>query len=237
MPSWGLHIYIAECVCDKLKNKIDYNSFLFGNVLPDIYSGWIIKDASQVYNYDVSHYASKVILNGREYKLSSYEKFIKEQRENLKNPIILGYLSHLMADHFFNKYAFSHHYIKDSSGQVEKIVLKNGEIIQGNSETARIYKQNDTAIFSNYILKTKCKINSINLNSDITRDVKYIKNMNIKAEDLVKVDNYLNNMLGKKYEDILQLGNNYMMFTEEELYLLIQDIINNIVDMINKINN
>lgn len=236
MPSWGLHIYIAECVSNKLKNKIDKNSFLFGNVLPDIYSGWIIKDASQSYDYDFSHYASKVVLNGSNYKLSCYEKFIEEQKQNLKNPIILGYLSHLIADHFFNKYAFSNHYIKNSNGQVEKIVLKDGEILQGSSETARIYKQNDTAIFSNYILKTKCTINSINLNSRIIRDIKYLKNMDIKQDDLVKVKDYLNTMLSKKYEDVLQLDNNYKMFTKEELYELMQDIINKTVDIIDKNN-
>lgn len=236
MPSWGLHVYIAKCVNDKLKNKLNENDFIFANVLPDIYSSYIIKNATKKYEYDLSHFASIVKLNDNEFKLPSFDSFINEHRDKLSNPIIIGYLSHLMADHIFNKYAFLNHYIKDKNGKVTNIILKNKEVIKADNELARLYKQNDTAIFSNYILKKNVNTYFVRLNDNIIKYSKDIKNMEISDCDLYKVEDYLNNMLKNKFEDILQSDEEYKMFTKEELYNLTLEIIESIVEMINKIN-
>ena len=42
MPSWGVHLGIANKVLKNIDN-VDKNLFMFGNVTPDIKNGYVIK--------------------------------------------------------------------------------------------------------------------------------------------------------------------------------------------------
>ena len=46
MPSWGIHLGIANKLSQKIEN-IDKNLFMFGNVVPDINNGYVVEDISK----------------------------------------------------------------------------------------------------------------------------------------------------------------------------------------------
>ena len=99
MPHWKTHIEIAKRCNEFLKfNKNDYTLFLFGNILPDINNGYIISDIVTHIDRNYTHFkdndSHKIYLN-----------FYNEYKNNIKNPMILGYYCHLYADYSFNNFA------------------------------------------------------------------------------------------------------------------------------------
>ena len=55
MPSWGVHLGIANKVLKNIDN-IDKNLFMFGNVTPDINNGYVIKNVSKIIAHKITHY-------------------------------------------------------------------------------------------------------------------------------------------------------------------------------------
>ena len=46
MPSWGMHLLVAKKLNEKI-NIEDYNSFLIGNLIPDLNNGFVVPDISK----------------------------------------------------------------------------------------------------------------------------------------------------------------------------------------------
>jgi hypothetical protein len=84
MGSRIMHLIIANQTAGKL-SITDKHSFLLGGVAPDAVSN---KDLSHFYSGSVDDYSRKV----------NYQQFLKKYRELRKNPFILGYYAHLIAD-------------------------------------------------------------------------------------------------------------------------------------------
>ena len=146
-------IEILKSICKKY--DLDINEFLLGNLLPDMYSGWIIKNASKIEIYETSHIGKKTLLNGKKYTLPNIEKFEEENRDLFKNNIlVLGYFVHILTDYFFNKYSFQNHYVKDENSITIGCYLKNGEFLSGDVESVKKYKHLDFLLFSNKKLKS-----------------------------------------------------------------------------------
>ena len=215
MPAWPMHLLIAKTINKKIKLKgNNSNQFIIGNLLPDIYSGHIIDDTSKVLDYELSHYGKVIKINGHDYMLPDYEEYI-ERNELKGNYVALGYLSHILADYFFNQYSFELKYIKDDKDQVVAIRNKAYEIIKSNSDMARVTKQNDFKLYSNYILLNN-KFKDININNEVEKKAKEIKQINVEYDDLLKMEKYVKNMLKDKNleklnEDVLE------MFSKKEL--------------------
>ena len=55
MPSWGIHLGIANKLSQKIEN-IDKNLFMFGNVVPDINNGYVVEDISKIIPHKITHY-------------------------------------------------------------------------------------------------------------------------------------------------------------------------------------
>lgn len=55
MPSWGIHLKIANLLSEKFLN-INKNQFMIANLLPDVNNGYVIKEISRKVNHDVTHY-------------------------------------------------------------------------------------------------------------------------------------------------------------------------------------
>ena len=55
MPSWGVHLGIANKVLKNIDN-IDKNLFMFGNVTPDINNGYVIKNVSKIILKDIEDF-------------------------------------------------------------------------------------------------------------------------------------------------------------------------------------
>lgn len=97
MPAWGIHLATIKKLLEKINIK-DKNDFIFGNILPDILNGYLIKDVSNIVTHKDSHYD---IYKGE--KFSNYKRFYEKYNDKLNNKVVFGYLIHLMTDNLWNK--------------------------------------------------------------------------------------------------------------------------------------
>lgn len=96
MPNWKIHIEVAKQLNKKLNYKNEeYQLFLFGNILPDINNGYIVKDISEIISHRKTHYADGT----EESYLYFYEKY---KNKIVGNPLICGYFVHLFTDYYWN---------------------------------------------------------------------------------------------------------------------------------------
>lgn len=116
MPSWGIHLATAKKVLEKIEIS-EKNDFIFGNVLPDIENGYLIKEPSNIVNHKVTHYD----LYPQE-KFIGFNKFYKLYKDNLDNKVVLGYLVHLMTDNLWNKDFYE-----------KKAIFDKGEIVRNKT--------------------------------------------------------------------------------------------------------
>ncbi len=116
MPSWGIHLATTKNILEKL-NIEDRNDFVFGNILPDILNGYLIKDVSNIVSHRDTHYDTY-----EQERFSGYKKFYELYKQNLDNKVVLGYLVHLMTDNLWNKEFYD-----------KKAIFDNNEIIRTKS--------------------------------------------------------------------------------------------------------
>ncbi len=191
MPSWKIHLKVANNIKEKLNIYEDKDKFMLGNVLPDIYSGHIIKNVSKIVEYEISHYRSQIIINGGKFFLPDYDMFKNIHMEVLNDSLILGYLTHLITDNFFNKYTYTNCCLIDDKGEVCGIKTKKNEVLNCNRKTMSRMKQEDFAAFDKMIKLDKC---NFSYTSDIFDSLKKLQTFNVEKEDMLKVINYLNTL-------------------------------------------
>ena len=132
MPSWNIHSahaekLLADCGAAAL-GVADENAFLFGNFVPDIYVGYLVKPISVWIDYKATHLARKAYI-----PLPDYERFWRRYVEPYEVPpeIVLGAWCHLVCDNVYNAHA--------------RAYFKVAHIRPG--ERARVGKQGDFAVF------------------------------------------------------------------------------------------
>ena len=144
MPSWGVHLGIANKVLKNIDN-IDKNLFMFGNVTPDINNGYVIKNVSKIIAHKITHYDGEKDFKG-------YRRFYIKYAKYIQDPVILGSLTHLMTDYYYNNITYTKKAIWDE--QRENIIgvkLNNGKQIKCNKEELRKLKRNDFRIYADYV--------------------------------------------------------------------------------------
>ena len=197
MPHWKTHIEIAKRCNEFLKfNKSDYTLFLFGNILPDINNGYIISDIVTHIDRNYTHFkdndSHKIYLN-----------FYNEYKNNIKNPMILGYYCHLYADYSFNNFAYP--------------ILNNNESFKNyTKDELRRFKQDEFKRYNTNFSDNKITIYDCN---EILEETKKINRVKIYKGDIIKVSKYLNNG-----ENIQNLN----FFNKNDFDILIGDIVNEI---------
>ena len=202
MPTHKMHMAIANKVNKTL--KLDNDMVMIGSVLPDL---TIDK------RHRVSHFKNGE--EGIEGTANPY-KFLLKYKESLKNPVMVGYLIHLLTDRFFNSYVFQNYYIYDENTHLIGIKFHNEKVLMP-IEKIRYEKHRDFYVYDKYLLETnrvdkfvdyKC-IENIKDYEDAKFDKKlikkYIDNANIDIEH------------AKKGEFFKHLGNTYKVMTQEEL--------------------
>ncbi len=112
MPTWGVHLAVANKILEK-KINIDKNSFLFGNILPDLQDGYLVPNISNIVDHKINHYDFS---NGN----CVYENFYNIYKLKFDNPVILGYFTHLITDYCFNK-KFEEKYVFDTKNNFIRI--------------------------------------------------------------------------------------------------------------------
>ena len=197
MPHWKTHIEIAKRCNEFLKfNKNDYTLFLFGNILPDINNGYIISDIVTHIDRNYTHFkdndSHKIYLN-----------FYNEYKNNIKNPMILGYYCHLYADYSFNNFAYP--------------ILNNNESFKNyTKDELRRFKQDEFKRYNTNFSDQNITIYDCN---EFLEETKKNNRVNIYKGDIIKVSKYLNNG-----ENIQNLN----FFNKNDFDILIGDIVNEI---------
>ncbi len=143
MPSWGIHLAVANDAVKTLKLE-DENAFLFGNVLPDLLCGYVVEDISKVLLYDETHFCDVAGLGNKSPALPNYSELLKKYGKK-DNSIFIGYYLHLLTDYHWNTYA-----IKKLDG------LNPRDYDKGEYLTLNRMKQLDFNTFD----KSLCSVNS-----------------------------------------------------------------------------
>mgnify|MGYP005874198735 CR=1 FL=1 len=111
MPSWKIHVYIGNKIRKELKVNRKY--FMIGNLLPD-QDRYNIKNLKKNIPRYITHFINKdeckIGIN-----LPNYEKMYSKYQNKFKNPVLLGYLVHLLTDYYFNNYIYENYFIKDDN--------------------------------------------------------------------------------------------------------------------------
>ena len=132
MPSWNIHTaHVERLLREEGAEALgitDVNAFLFGNVVPDIYVGYMVPNTTFRIDYKLTHLALREHIPLPRH--DDFWEFYIERQEHVSD-MTLGAWAHLAADHVYN--AHTRAYLK-------RIGVEPGE-------RARVGKQADFALF------------------------------------------------------------------------------------------
>lgn len=137
MPSWNIHAAITKDILESTDpvslGIYDANAFKFGNLIPDIYVGYMVKDISHTLRYIQTHLTKPehIPIPGADAFWNTY--IAPCVSSGGVNSMILGAWAHLQTDAVFNR-------------AVRAFNASKG-IIQGNE--TRIKKQADFHLYGN----------------------------------------------------------------------------------------
>lgn len=225
MPSWAVHLATATEV-NKLLN-VDKNSFLIGNLIPDA-ERYVVNDFSIYVPYSVSHFADIQDIDGKKEKMPNIEVFIKKYKNQLNNPIVLGYLVHLLADYHWNKVAYSRYTIADENGNCIGVKLNDGTKVNCTLKERADIKHHDFDIFRDYIINMQ-KFDIPHYEPKLMNEIKAIEEIPFNEDDINKIIKYLNEHCVDKRE----LGE-YKQFTREQIEKDYEDSIKFIIDYLKR---
>lgn len=212
MPTWGMHLATAKKVSEKIEIN-DYNSFLIGNIITDVNNGYVIPNIEKKILHKSTHYYTEEKDKETDKKIYyDIQKFMQDNKENLKNPIVLGYITHLLTDLYWNDLTYAKHGVYNETGKLIGIKLNNGKELIANGEERRKTKINDFKIFTNYIY-AKNLIDIPQYSEEIYDMAKVIDAISVTKKDIEKVIKYLN--IAKKGLDLSKM--NYKIFTQDEM--------------------
>lgn len=125
MPSWNIHIAQTECLLSRagaVAHAVrDCNVFLFGNLVPDIYVGYMVPDLPRRIRYTKTHFADPGHMprpRAHEFwdgyvapllgRVRPAGRRTAESRESLQTSLdlALGAWAHLLADNIWNTHSY-----------------------------------------------------------------------------------------------------------------------------------
>lgn len=220
MPAWGMHLYIAKKINEKINIK-DYDSFLFGNIVADINNGYLVKDVSKIINHKQTHY----YVENEKNMNYDIQQFIKDNKNNLESSLILGYIAHLFADQYWNNTTYTKYGIYNEQNKLIGLKLNDGNKIINAGEKLTKIKQDDFRVFVNYLYKNNL-VDIPVYNEKIYEQIKNVKSIELTKEDINKTINYLD-----KVKNGLELHcTDYKIFTQEEMHKNIDICVDKIIN-------
>ena len=107
MPSWNIHTAHVERLLDTEDPAAlgirDPNAFLFGNLVPDVYVGWMVPDATRKINYLETHFAERGDIPTPDYGAFFASCVVPSAApDGTVSDLVLGAWTHLLADHVYN---------------------------------------------------------------------------------------------------------------------------------------
>ncbi|MGN0992641.1 MAG: hypothetical protein ACI4PE_01685 [Bacilli bacterium] len=202
MPTHKMHMAIANEVNKYL--KLDDDMIMIGSVLPDL-------------TMDKRHRASH-FKNGEEgvEGTANPYKFLLKYKEKLKNPVMVGYLIHLLTDRYFNSYVFQNYYIYDENTHLIGIKFHNEKVLLP-IEKIRYEKHRDFYVYDKYLVEHN-KVKSFSGTSCI-KNIEDIEDAKFDTELIKKYIENANFDLEKASKGMFfkQLGNEYKVMTLDDL--------------------
>lgn len=216
MPSWPVHIAIAN----KLNKNLNLNDdFILGNIMPDILDGYVIKPSNTT-EKKKSHYYSKQKINP--------ECFINENKHELNNPIILGYLIHLLTDKFYNE-ATAKHFINENNELY--VVLNNKTKAPKNLETFAM-KHQDLEKYGQTLVNENKLGKKININNNTLNNIKALKKFTHTKSDIENTIKIINKWINN---EININDHHYKLYSKEELDKIYNDCYKYIINYLRKL--
>lgn len=198
MPSWPIHIALAHKLNKQLKLNDD---FILGNIMPDILDGYVIKPSNKTEKKQSHYYSNKKI---------NPENFVKENKNELHNPIILGYLIHLLTDKFYNEET-AKHFIKENNNLY--VVLNDNTKAPKNLETFAM-KHQDLDKYGQMLAQNNQLGNKITLNNNTFNNIKHLKQFNYNTNDIESTIKIINDWI---YNKINITNKEYKLYSQKEL--------------------
>lgn len=105
MPSWNIHTaHVERLLSDTDASALgirDANAFLFGNLLPDIYVGYMVPNTTKIIDYRITH-----LTHDAHVPLAGYGVFGEKYVEGTEIPsdMVLGAWTHLACDAVYNEH-------------------------------------------------------------------------------------------------------------------------------------
>lgn len=212
MPAWGMHLLIAKKVSEKINIK-DYNSFLIGNIVPDINNGYVIPNVSKIITHkDTHYYTEEKYKSTNKVMYYNVKKFVNDNKENINNPIVIGYITHLLTDLYWNDLTYEKHGLRNEENELIGIKLNNGENLITDGEGRRRTKTDDFRIFTNYIYINNL-IDIPKYQEELYDMTKVINTIDITNKDIKQSIQYINNVKNSAST----LKQEYKIFTQEEM--------------------
>ena len=137
MPTQMMHIAIAK----KVNEKLDLEKNL-------LYVGCLITNWTNV-EYHISHFKKEH--EGIE-GLSNPDLFYDKYQQLLNNPIVLGYLIHILTDRFWNKYMLNNVYLYNEDNQVVGVKTRKKKELTMPEESIYELKAKTYNKYDNYLL-------------------------------------------------------------------------------------
>lgn len=227
MPSWAIHLKVAKELAKNMP-KEDYQRFLLGNLLPDVNVGYLINPISKKIPYSITHYGKMETFDGKTKEFPDYETFIQNYAGDIKDPIVLGYLAHLVTDFYWNYETFIHKGIYKNG---KMIGLRGKEnIIFGESELLRKTKVDDFNSFS-YHLYYNNLVEIPKFQEKLIEGVQKVSEIHIEKVDLEGVNQYFK-VIPKK---IQKENKAFKIFSLEEMEQDLTDNVKFIQNILKKI--
>ncbi|MDD6223635.1 MAG: hypothetical protein PUB18_01375 [bacterium] len=183
MPSWKIHSKIANDLYKQL--KINKKYFMIGNLLPD-QDKYSIPNIDKSVNRTITHFISsedlKVGIN-----LPDYNRMYEKYKDHFNNPVLLGYLVHLLTDFYWNDYIYNKYFIKNNEEYIG-VKINNGNIVNCEFSVANSMKQSDFRKFNNLLSVRKNHFRFC-LNNNFFREITELK---LSKKDIYSVGKYLN---------------------------------------------
>lgn len=198
MPSWPIHIALAHKLNKQLKLNDD---FILGNIMPDVLDGYVIKPSNKTEKKQSHYYSNKKI---------NPENFVKENKNELHNPIILGYLIHLLTDKFYNEET-AKHFINENNNLY--VVLNDNTKAPKNLETFAM-KHQDLDKYGKMLAQNNQLGNKIALNNNTVNNIKHLKQFNYNTSDIENTIKIINDWI---YNKINITNKEYKLYSQKEL--------------------
>lgn len=212
MPAWTTHLVTANKVLEKIDIE-DKNSFIFGNILPDVNNGYFVTNVTNVLNHKKTHFTTEEDIKDNKFNFNNIQRFIEEYKDDISNPLLLGYLVHMLTDSYWNQIAHNEHYIYSKDNKFEGCKLLDDNIIKCARIKAIRIKQKDFNVFGDFLLKEN-KIMLPKYDDNLLKYSNIIKENPITKQDIIDTIDYLNKMME---DSKLDESYKYQMFTKDEL--------------------